>query len=122
MTKTILTVDDSPSIRRMVRMTLQEAGYDVIEGVDGQDGLEKATSSHVDAIIVDQNMPRLDGIGMIRALRQHPNGQGVPVVVLSTESEDNLKQQAREAGALGWMVKPFTQDKLLAVVRKVAGQ
>jgi two-component system chemotaxis response regulator CheY len=122
MTKTILTVDDSPSIRRMVRMTLQEAGYDVIEGIDGQDGLEKATSSRVDAIIVDQNMPRLDGIGMIRALRQHPNGQGVPVVVLSTESEDSLKQQAREAGALGWMVKPFTQDKLLAVVRKVAGQ
>ena len=121
MTKTILTVDDSPSIRRMVRMTLQEAGYDVIEGVDGQDGLEKATSSRVDAIIVDQNMPRLDGIGMIRALRSHPAGQGVPIVVLSTESEDSLKQAAREAGALGWMVKPFTQDKLLAVVKKVVG-
>lgn len=121
MTKTILTVDDSPSIRRMVRMTLQEAGYDVIEGVDGQDGLEKATAVRVDAVIVDQNMPRLDGIGMIRALRQHPNGQGVPVIVLSTESEDNLKQQARDAGALGWMVKPFTQDKLLAVIRKVVG-
>lgn len=121
MSKTILTVDDSPSIRRMVRMTLQEAGYTVIEGIDGQDGLEKATASRVDAIIVDQNMPRLDGIGMIRALRKHPNGQGVPVVVLSTESEDTLKQQARDAGALGWMVKPFTQDKLLAVVRKVVG-
>lgn len=121
MTKTILTIDDSPSIRRMVRMTLHEAGYDVIEGVDGQDGLEKATASRVDAVIVDQNMPRLDGIGMIRAFRQHPNGQGVPVIVLSTESEENLKQQARDAGALGWMVKPFTQDKLLAVIRKVVG-
>lgn len=122
MSRTILTVDDSPSIRRMVRMTLEEAGYQVVEGVDGQDGLEKAMASRVDAIIVDQNMPRLDGIGMIRALRQHPNGQGVPVIVLSTESEDGMKQQARDAGALGWMVKPFTQDKLLAVVRKVVGQ
>ncbi|WP_304616349.1 response regulator [Paracoccus sp. (in: a-proteobacteria)] len=121
MTKTILAVDDSPSIRRMVRMTLQEAGYDVIEGVDGQDGLEKAIGTRVDAIIVDQNMPRLDGIGMIRALKAHPNGQGVPVVVLSTESEESLKTQAREAGALGWMVKPFSPEKLLAVVRKVAG-
>jgi two-component system chemotaxis response regulator CheY len=105
----------------MVRMTLQEAGFDVTEGVDGQDGLEKATSARFDAIIVDQNMPRLDGIGMIRALRAHPNGQGVPIVVLSTESEGSLKQQARDAGALGWMVKPFTQDKLLAVIRKVVG-
>jgi two-component system, chemotaxis family, chemotaxis protein CheY len=121
MSKTILTVDDSPSIRSLVRVTLQEAGYSVIEGFDGQDGLEKATTSRVDAIIVDQNMPRMDGISMIRALRRHPNGQGVPVVVLSTESEDNLKQQARDAGALGWMVKPFTQDKLLAVMRKVVG-
>lgn len=121
MSKTILTVDDSPSIRRMVSMTLQEAGYQVLEGVDGQDGLEKATAARVDAILVDQNMPRLDGLGMIRALRNHPNGKGVPVVFLSTESEDALKQQAREAGALGWMVKPFTQDKLLAVVKKVVG-
>ena len=121
MSKTILTVDDSPSIRRMVRMTLQDAGYQVIEGVDGQDGLEKALASRVDAIIVDQNMPRLDGIGMIRALRGDPRGQGVPIVVLSTESAETLKTQAREAGALGWMVKPFTQDKLLAVVKKVVG-
>ena len=121
MTKTILTVDDSPSIRRMIAMTLQEAGYAVIEAVDGQDGLEKATARQMDAIITDQNMPNLDGLGFIRALRRHPNGQGVPIIVLSTESEDNLKQQAREAGALGWMVKPFSQDKLLAVVKKVAG-
>ena len=121
MTKTVLTVDDSPSIRRMIAMTLEEAGYAVIEAVDGQDGLAKALSQPVDAIITDQNMPNLDGIGMIRALRQHPNGQGIPIVVLSTDSEDSLKQQAREAGALGWMVKPFTQDKLLAVIKKVLG-
>lgn len=122
MAKTILTVDDSPSIRRMVAMTLQEAGYSVIEAVDGQDGLKKALAQPVDAIITDQNMPNLDGLGFIRALRQHPAGQGVPIVVLSTDSEDDLKAQARAAGALGWMVKPFTEDKLLAVVKKVIGQ
>ena len=121
MAKSVLVVDDSASVRQVVGIALKSAGYDVIEGVDGQDGLEKAISTQVDAIIVDQNMPRLDGIGMIRALKAHPNGQGVPVVVLSTESEESLKTQAREAGALGWMVKPFSPDKLLAVVRKVAG-
>ncbi|MBC2834138.1 response regulator [Paragemmobacter straminiformis] len=121
MTKTILTVDDSPSIRKMIAMTLQEAGYAVLEAVDGQDGLAKATSAHVDAIITDQNMPNLDGLGMIRALRQHPMGRGVPIVVLSTDGDEGLKAQAREAGALGWMLKPFTQDKLLAVMKKVLG-
>lgn len=121
MTKTVLTVDDSPSVRRMIAMTLQEAGYDVIEAVDGRDGLEKALSQPVDAIITDQNMPNLDGLGFIRELRQHAAGKGVPIIVLSTDSEEGLKAQAREAGALGWMVKPFTQDKLLAVIRKVLG-
>jgi len=121
MSKTILTVDDSPSVRRMVAMTLQEAGYSVIEAVDGQDGLQKALTHMVDAIITDQNMPNLDGLGFIRAFRQHPQGKGVPIIVLSTDSDDVLKAQAREAGALGWMIKPFTQDKLLAVIKKVLG-
>ncbi|MBU9697516.1 response regulator [Rhodobacteraceae bacterium HSP-20] len=121
MSKTVLTVDDSPSIRRMIAMTLEEAGYAVIEAVDGQDGLAKALAQPVDAIITDQNMPNLDGLGFIRALRQHPAGKGVPIVVLSTDSAEDLKAQAREAGALGWMVKPFTQDKLLAVIKKVLG-
>lgn len=121
MTKTVLTVDDSPSIRRMIAMTLTEAGYRVIEASDGADGLAKATAQPVDAIITDQNMPGLDGLGMIRALRAHPVGRGVPVIFLSTESQESLKDQARAAGALGWMVKPFTQEKLLAVVKKVLG-
>ncbi len=121
MPKTVLTVDDSPSIRRMIAMTLEEAGYAVVEAVDGQGGWTRALSQPVDASITDQNMPNLDGLGFIRALRQHPQGKGVPVVVLSTDSAEELKAQAREAGALGWMVKPFTQDKLLAVIRKVLG-
>ena len=121
MTKTILTVDDSPSIRRMVSMTLRDAGYNVLEAQDGEDGYATATTNRVDAIITDQNMPKMDGISMIRALRKHPNGQGIPIVVLSTDSAENLKSEARAAGALGWMVKPFSQDKLLAVVKKVLG-
>lgn len=121
MSKTILTIDDSPSVRRMLSMALEEAGYAVVEAVDGQDGLSKALVQRFDAIITDQNMPNLDGLGFIRAFRQLPQGKGVPIVVLSTDSEEGLKAQAREAGALGWMVKPFTPEKLLAVMKKVLG-
>jgi two-component system chemotaxis response regulator CheY len=121
MSKTILTVDDSPSVRRMLSMTLEAAGYAVVEAVDGQDGLSKALVQRFDAIITDQNMPNLDGLGFIRAFRQLPQGKGVPIVVLSTDSDEGLKAEAREAGALGWMVKPFTPEKLLAVMKKVLG-
>ena len=121
MSKTILAVDDSPSVRQMVRLTLAGAGYTVVEAVDGQDALEKATAQRFDAILTDQNMPRLDGIGFIRQFRTRPEGKGVPIVFLSTESQDTLKAQAKEAGAIGWMIKPFDQAQLLAVVKKVAG-
>ncbi len=90
MSKTILAVDDSPSVRQMVRLTLMGAGYTVVEAVDGQDALEKAGSQRFDAILTDQNMPRLDGIGFIRKLRTLPEGKGVPIVFLSTESQDTL--------------------------------
>lgn len=121
MTKTILAVDDSPSVRQMVRLTLTGAGYSVVEAVDGQDALEKASAQKFDAILTDQNMPRLDGISFIRKFRGNAASVGVPIVFLSTESHDALKQQAREAGAIGWMMKPFDQAQLLAVVKKVAG-
>ncbi|MEH6774308.1 MAG: response regulator [Cereibacter changlensis] len=121
MTKTILAVDDSPSVRQMVRLTLTGAGYSVVEAVDGQDALEKASAQKFDAILTDQNMPRLDGISFIRKFRDTASAVGVPIVFLSTESHEGLKQQAREAGAIGWMMKPFDQAQLLAVVKKVAG-
>jgi two-component system chemotaxis response regulator CheY len=121
MTKTVLCVDDSPSIRRMVAMTLADAGIGVDEAVDGLDALARASARRYDAIITDQNMPNLDGLGFIRALRATPGGQGVPVIVLSTDDAEALKAQARAAGALGWMVKPFTPDRLIAVIRKVLG-
>lgn len=122
MSKTILTIDDSSSIRMMIRMTLAGAGYRVIEAEHGADGLQKATSQHVDAVLTDLNMPVMNGIEFIRSYRGQPAGRGVPVVVLTTESDERLKQEARAAGATGWLVKPFQQDQLLKVVRKVAGE
>ncbi|ARE82036.1 Chemotaxis response regulator, CheY3 [Roseovarius sp. EC-HK134] len=119
--KTVLAVDDSPSIRQMVGLTLRGAGYNVIEAVDGQDALEKATTLKIDAVLTDQNMPNLDGLGFIRAFRAHPSSQGIPVIFLSTDSADALKQEARSVGALGWMVKPFSQAQLLSVIQKVLG-
>ena len=122
MSKTILTIDDSSSIRAMIRMTLAGAGYRVIEAEHGADGLQKAGSQHVDAVLTDLNMPVMNGIEFIRRYRGQASGRGVPVVVLTTESDERLKQEARAAGATGWLVKPFQQDQLLKVVRKVAGE
>lgn len=121
MSKTILTVDDSASVRQMVGITLASAGYRVIEAVDGADGYAKATSNTIDAVLTDLNMPQMNGIEFIRKYRTHPSSRGIPIVFLTTESDDELKRQAKEAGATGWIVKPFKQDQLLAVIKKVAG-
>ncbi len=121
MSKTILTIDDSASIRQMVGLTLKVAGYQVIEAHDGADGLSKAISNTVNAVVTDLNMPVMDGITFIRKYRAHPASKGVPIILLTTESDEKLKSQAREAGATGWIVKPFKQDQLLAVIKKVAG-
>ena len=121
MSKTILTIDDSASIRQMVVMTLSAAGLDVIEAINGADGYTKATSQTVHAVITDLNMPVMNGIEFIRKYRQHPSSKGVPIILLTTESDEELKRQAKDAGATGWIVKPFKQDQLLAVIRKVTG-
>jgi two-component system chemotaxis response regulator CheY len=121
MSKTILTIDDSASIRQMVAMTLSGAGLKVIEAGNGAEGLAKATSETVHAVITDLNMPVMNGLEFLKKFRAHPAGKGVPVILLTTESDDELKRQARESGATGWIVKPFKQDQLLAVVRKVTG-
>lgn len=122
MSRRVLVVDDSPSIRRMVAATLQGAGYEVTECGDGQEALDRVASVRPHAVLTDQNMPRLDGLGFIRAFRARPESAGVPVIFLSTESEGTLKDQARAAGAIGWMTKPFDQQKLLSVMAKVVGQ
>lgn len=122
MTKAILTVDDSPSIRKTIGMVLSEAGFEVVEAVDGNDGFAKATSRPFAAIITDQNMPGMNGIDFIRKFRAERCSLGVPIIFLSTESDGALKTEAKKAGALGWMVKPFSREQLLAVVRKVVGE
>lgn len=120
MSLTILAVDDSATVRQMVSFTLKSAGYDVLEAKDGRDAMSKLPPS-LRLVITDLNMPVLDGIGLIRQLRAHPACKYVPIVVLTTESDAGKKQQARSAGATGWIVKPFHPDQLLAVVRKVLG-
>ena len=121
MSKTILTIDDSASIRQMVALTLSAAGFEVVEAVNGADGYDKATGQAVHAVITDLNMPVMNGIEFIRKFRQHPASKGVPIILLTTESDEELKRQAKEAGATGWIVKPFKQDQLIAVVKKVVG-
>lgn len=121
MAKRVMTVDDSASIRQMVMFTLQQGGYDVIEAVDGRDGLAKLRGAICDLIITDLNMPNLDGIGMIREVRKDSTHRTVPIVMLTTESQEERKQEGKTAGATGWLVKPFKPEQLLAVVKRVIG-
>jgi two-component system, chemotaxis family, chemotaxis protein CheY len=115
----ILAVDDSASMRQMVSFTLKSAGYNVVEAVDGQDALEKSVLHDFDLVLTDQNMPRMDGISLTRKLRENPNFKSTPILILTTESSDEMKQSGRNAGATGWMVKPFDPTKLLEVIKKV---
>ena len=115
----ILAVDDSASMRQLVSFTLKGAGYQVVEAVDGQDALEKAATRDFDLVLTDQNMPRMDGINLTRKLRENPKFERTPILILTTESSDEMKQVGRSAGATGWLVKPFDPAKLLEVIKKV---
>ena len=117
--RSILAVDDSASMRQMVSFTLRSSGYEVIEAVDGQDALDKLGGREVDLVLTDQNMPRMDGLTLIRQLRIQDRFKRTPILVLTTESSDEMKQAGRAAGATGWMVKPFDPAKLLEVIGKV---
>jgi two-component system chemotaxis response regulator CheY len=119
MGKKILVVDDSVSIRQMVSFTLKTAGYEPDEASDGQAALNKAKSNHYDMIFTDQNMPVMDGLTLIRSLRALNDYKRTPILMLTTEAGDDMKNKGREAGATGWLVKPFDPQKLLAVVSKV---
>jgi two-component system chemotaxis response regulator CheY len=121
MAKSILAIDDSASIRQMVGFTLKSSGYEVVEAVDGMDGLDKAKGKTFNLILTDQNMPRMDGLTLIKTLRALPQYKTVPILMLTTESSDAMKQQGRAAGATGWLVKPFDPQKLVEVVKKVIG-
>jgi two-component system chemotaxis response regulator CheY len=117
--KRILTVDDSASVRQMVSFTLRSAGYDLSEAVDGKDGLGKVSSGKFDLIVTDLNMPNMDGIEMITAIRKLPGYAFIPILMLTTESQAEKKDAGRKAGATGWIVKPFNTDQLLAVVHRL---
>ena len=117
--KTILAVDDSATMREMVAFVLESAGYRVIEAEDGAQGLDRATATNVDLVITDQNMPNMDGLTLVRSLRELRDYKSTPILLLTTESSDSMKQQGRAAGATGWLVKPFDPSKLIEVIGKV---
>ena len=122
MTASILTVDDSVSVRMTTRIALTGAGYKVTEAVDGLDGLNKAKATRFDLVITDLNMPNMDGLTMIRELRKLPAHTGVPVIFLTTESDGEIKAQAKAAGATGWLTKPFDPESLVKIAKKVLGR
>jgi two-component system chemotaxis response regulator CheY len=120
--KTIMTVDDSASMRQMVSFTLKKAGYEVVEAVDGVDALEKLGNGAISMLIADINMPNMEGIELVRRVREKPKYKFIPIILLTTESRDDRKKEGRSAGATGWIVKPFKPEQLLAVISKVLGE
>ena len=121
MSKTILSVDDSASMRQMVKMTLTGAGYQVVEAADGAEGLAKIQSTAVQMVVTDLNMPKMDGLTFIKEVRKLASLRGIPILFLTTESDEEKKREAKAAGATGWITKPFQPEQLVAVVRKVVG-
>lgn len=119
MNRTIMTVDDSASVRQMVAFTLRRAGHEVIEAAHGQEALATLGTTRADLVITDLNMPHMDGIELIRQLRAQAQYQYTPILMLTTESQPEKKQAGKAAGATGWIVKPFTPEQLVAVVNKV---
>ena len=122
MTASILTVDDSASIRVTIKIALTGAGYTVAEAENGADGIAKANAGNFDLIITDLNMPVMDGLTMIEELRKMPAHAGVPIIFLTTESDEGMKQRAKAAGATGWLTKPFNPEQLVKIARKVLGR
>jgi two-component system chemotaxis response regulator CheY len=119
MAKTVLTVDDSKTMREMVSFTLKSAGYSVVEAEDGQKAIEVAGKNSVDLVITDLNMPVMNGIDLIKSLRKTPQYSRTPILMLTTEGDANKKTEGKDAGATGWIVKPFEPAKLVEVVKKV---
>ena len=115
----ILAVDDSESMRKMVSFTLQKAGYEVVEAVDGMDALDKIGSSKINMLITDVNMPNMEGIELVKQVRANPEYKFVPIILLTTESRGARMEEGKKARVTGWIVKPFKPEQLLAVVRKV---
>jgi two-component system, chemotaxis family, chemotaxis protein CheY len=120
MSKCVLAVDDSKTMRDMVSFTLRGAGYAVVEAENGVAALKTLQTRHVDVIITDVNMPEMDGIALVRHVRDLPRYAGTPILILTTETDQDRKNEGRAAGATGWIVKPFSPEKLLQIVAKVS--
>lgn len=120
MAKKALVVDDSVTMRKMVTMSLEQNGFEVVSAENGVDALNKANSP-IDVMVVDINMPEMDGITLIRKLREKPTYAKTPILVLTTEGGEDTKQAGREAGANGWLVKPFNPEVLIKAINKVCG-
>ena len=120
MSLTVLTVDDSRTMRDMLRLALVDAGFTVVQAVDGMDGLDVLSRETPDVIVTDINMPRMDGFGFIEAVRRDAGRRATPILVLTTESDAEKKGRAKAAGATGWIVKPFDPTKLVDAIRRVA--
>lgn len=114
-----MTVDDSTSMRRMVSFTLAQQGYDIIEAVNGSEALEKLKKEKIDLLITDVNMPGVDGISLVKKVRDNPSCKFIPIIILTTESQAEKKQEGKKAGATGWIVKPFSPEQLVSFVKKV---
>ena len=121
MAKTIMIIDDSISLRQVVGIALSSAGYEVLEACDGKDALSKLTGQKIHLMVCDVNMPNMDGISFLKAVREHPDYKFTPVIMLTTEAGEDKKKEGQAAGARAWVVKPFKPEQLLAVVKKVLG-
>lgn len=121
MAKTVLNIDDSSTVRKMVSMTLTGAGYEVTEAIDGQDGLNKAKAGSFDVVLTDQNMPHMDGLTLVKTLRALPQYKSTPILMLTTESDETKKAEGRAVGVNAWLVKPFDPQVLVSAIKKLAG-
>ena len=119
MSKTIMTADDSSSVRQMVSFTLKQAGYSVVEAINGNDAISKIKTTPIHMLISDLNMPGMDGLELIKQVRAMPQYKFIPIIMLTTESQADMKQKGKAAGATGWIVKPFQPEQLLSVIKKV---
>lgn len=119
MDKTVVVVDDSSSIREVVSYTIESEGYTVLKGADGQDALKHFDGKDINLVITDLHMPELDGIGLIKKIREIEEYKHIPILLLTTETSQDKKLEAKDAGATGWLVKPFVPEKLLKVIGKV---
>lgn len=119
MAKRIMIVDDSATVRQVLHMTLSQAGYEVIEAVDGENALELFSDHNIDMLVTDLNMPKMDGIDLIKQVRQNKDNRFMPIVMLTTESQPERKKEGKNAGASGWITKPFKPEQLLSVIKMV---